>query len=88
MDPVTEAQASFGLRLAADLLVALVIKGAFSREEAAALVKDALADREENEPHLAELHREIAATLNASVLLLSIDVEARLKRRDQEKPNE
>jgi hypothetical protein len=74
--------ALFALRLAADLLTAMVVSGVLSKAAAGALVDDSLANLLETHPEHEEDFREIAGTLVTQVGLVSLDVERKLARDD------
>jgi hypothetical protein len=75
MDERTDVSAAFALRLSADILTALVVKQLFEKNDAHALIDDALssmlASHPEHEPHL----REISSTLTTQVAMVAIDAE-------------
>jgi hypothetical protein len=80
MDERTDVSAAFALRLSADILTALVVKQLLEKNDAHALIDDALAamlsSHPEHEPQL----REIAATLTTQVMLVAIDAD---RKRDR-----
>lgn len=80
MDPRTEPSAAFALRLAADLLTAMVITGALSKAAASALVSDSLAAVAESHPEHVGMLEEIAATVAAQVGLTSLAAEGALRK--------
>lgn len=79
MDERTEVSAAYALRLAADLLAALVASGVMPKAHATTMIDDGLrsmlASHAVHEPEL----RQIAATLTAQVQLVALEVERKTR---------
>jgi hypothetical protein len=67
MDDRTDSNAAFAIRLAADTLTALVLKGVFTRDEARALVRDGRDSLLPMYPHEEARVRQIAATISVQL---------------------
>ena len=80
MDEHTEVSAAFALRLAADLLTALVLADTISKERASALIHDVLDTMLESHPAHEPALREIAGALTAQIGLASVDLEMKLRK--------
>jgi hypothetical protein len=80
MDERTDPSAAFALRLAADLLSALVVQGTMSRERAAALLADSLSAVLASHPEHEQALREIASAVTVQTGLALIDLERKLSR--------
>lgn len=80
MDRRTEVQASFALRLLADLLTALVLLGTVSKTAASALLGDSLNRALKDDPdHEAEL-REIVGAMTAQIGLAVVERDRQLRK--------
>lgn len=79
----TAVQATFALRLVADLMTALVISGVLPKKHATALIDDSTNRAVTDDPEFAEALRETAAALTAQIQLCDADVQNRLRRRDE-----
>jgi hypothetical protein len=80
MDERTDVSAAFGLRLAADLLSALVLVGTLSKATANALVSDALDAMLQSHPEHEPSLREIAGALSAQVGLAKVELDRQLRK--------
>jgi hypothetical protein len=67
MDNRTDSNGAFAIRLAADLLTALVLKGVLTRDEARALVRDGRDSLLPMYPKEEARLREIAATITVQL---------------------
>lgn len=80
-DRRTEASATFALRLAADLLSALVVTKTLSTAAASALVEDSLDAVLQSQPELSPELEQIAAVIATQAGLANVAAD-RMRRRD------
>jgi hypothetical protein len=80
MDERTEPRAAFALRLVADLLCGLMLKGVLSKEELGALVTDSLNASLQSDPQHEDALREIAGVIVAQAGLAKMDLDRKLDR--------
>lgn len=73
MDERTDASAAFALRLAADIVTALVVAGVLSKEAASKLVDDALNAGLASYPEHETMFREIASVIDTQTGLAKVE---------------
>lgn len=80
MDERTDVSAAYALRLTADILTTLVLRGVLSKADATALVDGSLASMLESHPEHEPNVRKIAGALTAQVELSVLDLERQLRK--------